>query len=114
MRRSVIRVIRFDVTAAKRVGTGQSALHCALEAAVRAGRRVSEAHYDKTMDINVKGVVFTVQKALPLMSPRNAMKARTFGARWSARGNSTEIGRPSHRCSREPAPGTKVRRVCQF
>ncbi len=29
---------------------------------------MSEAHYDKTMDINVKGVVFTVQKALPLMS----------------------------------------------
>jgi NAD(P)-dependent dehydrogenase (short-subunit alcohol dehydrogenase family) len=29
---------------------------------------LSEAHYDKTMDINLKGVVFTVQKALPLMS----------------------------------------------
>ena len=29
---------------------------------------LSEAHYDKTMEINVKGVVFTVQKALPLMS----------------------------------------------
>jgi NAD(P)-dependent dehydrogenase (short-subunit alcohol dehydrogenase family) len=29
---------------------------------------MSEAHYDKTMDINVKGVVFTVQKALPLMT----------------------------------------------
>jgi NAD(P)-dependent dehydrogenase (short-subunit alcohol dehydrogenase family) len=29
---------------------------------------LSEAHYNKTMDINVKGVVFTVQKALPLMS----------------------------------------------
>jgi NAD(P)-dependent dehydrogenase (short-subunit alcohol dehydrogenase family) len=29
---------------------------------------LTEAHYDKTMDINVKGVVFTVQKALPLMT----------------------------------------------
>jgi len=29
---------------------------------------LSEAHYDKTIDINVKGVVFTVQKALPLMT----------------------------------------------
>lgn len=29
---------------------------------------LSEAHYNKTMDINVKGVVFTVQKALPLMA----------------------------------------------
>jgi len=29
---------------------------------------LSEAHYEKTTDINLKGVVFTVQKALPLMS----------------------------------------------
>lgn len=29
---------------------------------------LSEAHYNKTMDINLKGVVFTVQKALPLMT----------------------------------------------
>jgi NAD(P)-dependent dehydrogenase (short-subunit alcohol dehydrogenase family) len=28
---------------------------------------ITEAHYDKTFDINVKGVLFTVQKALPLM-----------------------------------------------
>jgi NAD(P)-dependent dehydrogenase (short-subunit alcohol dehydrogenase family) len=28
---------------------------------------LSEAHYEKTMDINLKGVIFTVQKALPLM-----------------------------------------------
>ncbi|HUJ73010.1 MAG TPA: glucose 1-dehydrogenase [Verrucomicrobiae bacterium] len=27
---------------------------------------VTEAHFDKTMDINVKGTLFTVQKALPL------------------------------------------------
>jgi NAD(P)-dependent dehydrogenase (short-subunit alcohol dehydrogenase family) len=29
---------------------------------------LSEAHFDRTIDINVKGVVFTVQKALPLMT----------------------------------------------
>src|ERR1700710_1030738 len=29
---------------------------------------LSEAHYDKTLDINLKGGVFTVQKALPLMT----------------------------------------------
>lgn len=29
---------------------------------------LSESHYDKTTDINLKGVVFTVQKALPLMT----------------------------------------------
>ena len=29
---------------------------------------LSEGHYAKTMDVNMKGVVFTVQKALPLMT----------------------------------------------
>jgi len=28
---------------------------------------ITEAHFDKTFDVNVKGVLFTVQKALPLM-----------------------------------------------
>ena len=27
---------------------------------------ISEAHFDKTLSVNVKGVLFTVQKALPL------------------------------------------------
>jgi len=30
--------------------------------------QVTEEHFDQTFDVNVKGVVFTVQKALPLMS----------------------------------------------
>jgi NAD(P)-dependent dehydrogenase (short-subunit alcohol dehydrogenase family) len=34
---------------------------------------LSEAHFDKTMDINLKGVVFTVQKALPLMTRGGAI-----------------------------------------
>jgi len=29
---------------------------------------ITEAHFDTTFDVNVKGTVFTVQKALPLMS----------------------------------------------
>ena len=36
---------------------------------------LSEAHYDKTLDINLKGVVFTVQKALPLMTRGGAIVA---------------------------------------
>jgi NAD(P)-dependent dehydrogenase (short-subunit alcohol dehydrogenase family) len=28
---------------------------------------ISEAHFDKTFDVNVKGLLFTVQKALPLL-----------------------------------------------
>ena len=28
---------------------------------------ITEAHFDKTFDINVKGTLFTVQKALPLL-----------------------------------------------
>jgi NAD(P)-dependent dehydrogenase (short-subunit alcohol dehydrogenase family) len=28
---------------------------------------ITEAHFDKTFDSNVKGLVFTVQKAIPLM-----------------------------------------------
>jgi NAD(P)-dependent dehydrogenase (short-subunit alcohol dehydrogenase family) len=30
---------------------------------------ITEAHYDKTFGVNVKGMLFTVQKALPLMRP---------------------------------------------
>jgi NAD(P)-dependent dehydrogenase (short-subunit alcohol dehydrogenase family) len=30
-------------------------------------RKITEEHYDSIFNINVKGVVFTVQKALPLM-----------------------------------------------
>src|SRR5271170_601716 len=29
---------------------------------------ITEAHYDKTFNVNVKGMVFTVQKALPLLA----------------------------------------------
>jgi NAD(P)-dependent dehydrogenase (short-subunit alcohol dehydrogenase family) len=31
--------------------------------------QISEAHYDSTFDVNVKGTLFTVQKGLHLMQP---------------------------------------------
>jgi NAD(P)-dependent dehydrogenase (short-subunit alcohol dehydrogenase family) len=34
---------------------------------------ITEGHFDKTFDTNVKGVVFTVQKALPLIPDRGAI-----------------------------------------
>jgi NAD(P)-dependent dehydrogenase (short-subunit alcohol dehydrogenase family) len=34
---------------------------------------ITEAHFDKTFDVNVKGTLFTVQKALPLMRPGSSI-----------------------------------------
>jgi NAD(P)-dependent dehydrogenase (short-subunit alcohol dehydrogenase family) len=34
---------------------------------------ITEAHFDKTFDVNVKGTLFTVQKALPLMPEGSAI-----------------------------------------
>jgi NAD(P)-dependent dehydrogenase (short-subunit alcohol dehydrogenase family) len=46
---------------------------------------VTEEHYNSTFDINVKGLVFTVQKALPGMSVYAATKAaiRNFARSWA-------------------------------
>jgi NAD(P)-dependent dehydrogenase (short-subunit alcohol dehydrogenase family) len=46
---------------------------------------ISEDHFDKQFDVNVKGVLFTVQKALPLLQPGgsiilNASIASTTGS----------------------------------
>src|SRR5882672_2029273 len=35
--------------------------------------QITEAHFDKTFGVNVKGTVFTVQKALPLMAAGGAI-----------------------------------------
>jgi NAD(P)-dependent dehydrogenase (short-subunit alcohol dehydrogenase family) len=44
---------------------------------------ITEEHFDKTFDTNVKGVLFTVQKALPLMSKGAAivLNASTAGVK---------------------------------
>lgn len=41
---------------------------------------IDEAHFDRLFDINVKGTVFTVQKALPLMSTGGAVVLTGSGA----------------------------------
>lgn len=41
---------------------------------------IDEAHFDRLFDINVKGMVFTVQKALPLMSTGGAVVLTGSGA----------------------------------
>ncbi|QDL90837.1 glucose 1-dehydrogenase [Paroceanicella profunda] len=41
---------------------------------------IDEAHFDRLFDINVKGMVFTVQKALPLMSAGGAIVLTGSGA----------------------------------
>lgn len=41
---------------------------------------IDEAHFDRLFDINVKGMVFTVQKALPLMSAGGAVVLTGSGA----------------------------------
>lgn len=41
---------------------------------------IDEAHFDRLFDINVKGMVFTVQKALPLMSTGGAIILAGSGA----------------------------------
>jgi NAD(P)-dependent dehydrogenase (short-subunit alcohol dehydrogenase family) len=35
--------------------------------------RITEEHFDKTFNTNVRGLLFTVQKALPLMPPGSSI-----------------------------------------
>ena len=48
--------------------------------------QITEEHFDKTFDTNVKGVVFTVQKALPLLSEGASiiLNASTAGSKGGA------------------------------
>ncbi len=43
---------------------------------------ITEEHYDSSFNINVKGVLFTVQKALPLM-PDTKAAVRSFARTWT-------------------------------
>jgi NAD(P)-dependent dehydrogenase (short-subunit alcohol dehydrogenase family) len=50
---------------------------------------ITEAHFDRQFDINVKGTLFTVQKALPLLTERSVYSAtkaalRSFARTWTS------------------------------
>jgi NAD(P)-dependent dehydrogenase (short-subunit alcohol dehydrogenase family) len=70
---------------------------------------ITAEHIDQIFDTNVKGTIFTVQKALPLMGQGGSIiltgsSAGTTGARLSA---------PTARARPQCAPGTHDRRVLQ-
>ena len=67
--------------------------------------RVTEKHFDPGFKINVKGVLFTVQKALPLLSEGGSiiLNASIAGSRGSRPSACTPPARPRSR--RLPGPG---------
>jgi NAD(P)-dependent dehydrogenase (short-subunit alcohol dehydrogenase family) len=69
---------------------------------------ITEAHFDKTFDVNVKGTLFTVQKALPLMPKEH----RSFSMhRWfpsKARRPSVSMPRARPRCAHARGPGSSI------
>jgi NAD(P)-dependent dehydrogenase (short-subunit alcohol dehydrogenase family) len=78
--------------------------------AARYGRLgdITEELYHATFDVNVKGLIFTVQKALPLMptAPRSSSTPRSSRAKGFP--PTASIARPRRRCapSRGPGPPT--------
>ena len=76
---------------------------------------ITEAHIDEAFDTNVKGTVFTVQKALPLMGPGGSIiltgsSAGTTGAPgFSAYGASKAAVRNLARTWAEDLKGTGIR-----
>jgi NAD(P)-dependent dehydrogenase (short-subunit alcohol dehydrogenase family) len=45
---------------------------------------ITEAHFDKTFNTNVRGLLFTVQKALPLLAEASKAAVRSFARSWIA------------------------------
>jgi len=75
---------------------------------------ITEEHFDKIFNINVKGLLFTVQKALPLM-PEGAsiiLNASTTSIR--APQPSACIAPPKLPCDRLPATGHSTSKTARF
>ena len=70
--------------------------------------QVTEAHYDKLFDTNVKGLVFTVQKALPLVPNGGSIILNASIA--SIKGTPAFGGMLPRkwRCGRSPVPGPTI------
>ncbi|MGB7955219.1 MAG: SDR family NAD(P)-dependent oxidoreductase [Candidatus Nitrosopolaris sp.] len=69
---------------------------------------ITEAHFDKTFSVNVKGLLFTVQKALPLFQDGGSiiLNASTSASKDSKRQVFTAQLRPPYDRSR--APGQSI------
>ena len=66
---------------------------------------VTEAHFDKLFDINVKGLLFTVQKALPLMPDGGSVILNGSIAGYTGTPAFSVYSAPRRRCGRSPGRG---------
>lgn len=75
---------------------------------------ITEAHFDKTFNSNVKGLLFTVQKALPLLVDGGSiiLNASTGHRRGLRRSASTVPPKPLCGRSRGPGPSISKRAGC--
>jgi len=58
---------------------------------------VTEEHFDKTFDLNVRGTLFTVQKALPLFNDNGSIFLLRWGNLWVTGGLSADDRQGSNR-----------------
>jgi NAD(P)-dependent dehydrogenase (short-subunit alcohol dehydrogenase family) len=70
--------------------------------------KITEEHYDAIFNVNVKGLVFTVQKALALMPDGGSivLNASIFGSKGPAGWSVYSATKAAVRPSREPGPRT--------
>jgi NAD(P)-dependent dehydrogenase (short-subunit alcohol dehydrogenase family) len=67
--------------------------------------QVSEEHFDKQFDVNVRGTLFTVQKALPLLQPGGSIVLNASMVSITGTPLSASTVRPRRRSARLRAPG---------
>ena len=72
---------------------------------------ITEEHFDKTFNTNVRGLLFTVQKALPLLAEGSSVILT--GSMASIKGFASPLCTMRQRppCARSPAPGSSISRA---